>query len=147
MQRRKGYTLLEIIVVIMMASVLITIALKSMNAVQGRTSVQQARSALAAMHARARAQAVEFGQRVVLNMDALGDSIWVSRNDTLLEVSRLGQDLGVDLNGSGIESVCMNARGFADEGCNTFTSVLWVTFVQGADSASVRILPLGQILY
>ena len=43
-------------------------------------------------------------------------------------------------------SVCMNARGFADMGCNNFNSPVTVTFSLASDTASVRVLTLGQMV-
>jgi hypothetical protein len=41
----------------------------------------------------------------------------------------------------------MNARGYADTGCTNFSSAVTLGFRQNADTASVRILPLGQLIY
>lgn len=41
----------------------------------------------------------------------------------------------------------MNSRGFADPDCNSYTSSTSVEFWHNADSASVQILPLGQLTW
>lgn len=148
MGNRKGFTILELVVVLMVGAILTGIAIQSISSVQGRTSVRQARNLYVTVHARARAQAVEFGQEVLLRIDPGGDSAWISRNDTTLEVVRFRTDLGVSI--GGIEStltVCMNARGFADTktGCNNAERTL--QFTQAGNSSSVTILPLGQVVY
>ena len=149
MTKRTGFTVLELVVVIMMGIALTSIAIRSMAGVQQRMSVRQARNVYASVHARARAQAIEFGQRVMVEIDPAGDSIWVTRNDTTLEVIRLFDEMGVDIQTSESVTVCMNSRGFADTGCNSFDEDETVTllFTLGADSSSLQILPLGQVIY
>ena len=101
-----------------------------------------------AMHARARAHGVEYGQIVQLNLDPAGDSVWLSRAGEVLDVLDFGEEFNVDIRTSiGAElSVCMNARGFADMGCNNFDSPVTVTLAQASDTTSVRVLPLGQMV-
>jgi len=100
------------------------------------------------MHARARVQAVEFGQTVKLHVDPGGDSIWLSRDGEVLDVLDFGKEFNVDIQTSTDSEVrvCMNPRGFADTGCNSFTSPVTITFVLTSDSASVLILTLGQMV-
>jgi type II secretory pathway pseudopilin PulG len=149
MTKRTGFTVIELVVVIMVGVALTSIAIRSMAGVQQRMAVRQARTVYAAMHARARAQAIEFGQNVEIDIDPGGDSIWVSRNDTTLDVIRLFDELGIDLQTAEAVTICMNSRGFADESCNSFEEDETVTlvFVMGDRSDSLRILPLGQVIY
>ena len=149
MAKRNGFTVLELVVVLMLGVALTSIAVRSMAGIQSRMSVRQARNVYAALHARARAQAVEFGEPVMVGIDAEGDSLWLERDDgTRLEVIRLFDEMGVDLQGSSSTyTVCMNARGFADESCNSFDEPVTLSFVMGGDSASLLILPLGQVIY
>jgi Tfp pilus assembly protein FimT len=148
MENRSGFTVAELVVVLMVGVILTTIVVRTMSGIQNRTSVRQARDVYVAMHARTRAQAVEFGQRTLLNIDPGGDSIWISRNDSVLEVVRFGSAMGVELEtGGGAATVCMNSRGFAESACNSFSSTLTLTFIQGNDKTSVDVLPLGQVLY
>jgi type II secretory pathway pseudopilin PulG len=148
MRHKWGFTLLELVIVMMVGLALMSIAVRGVGSMRSRASVQQARQAYVALHARARAQAVEFGQRTLLRIDPEGDSIWVSRNDTVLAVVRFGSEMGVDVqSGGAAHTVCMNARGFADPSCNSFTSPLTIVFIQQADTSRVSVLPLGQVVY
>jgi len=148
MRHRRGFTVLELVVVIMVGAVLTTIAIRSLGGVQSRMSVRQARNVFASMHARARAQAVEFGENVLLEVDTGGDSIWVTRAGTVLEVIRFQNEMGVDITGSASTyTVCMNSRGFATESCNSFNTAVTLGFAQGGETASLQILPLGQVIY
>lgn len=149
METRSGFTILELIIVILVGAILTTIAVRGLGSVQSRASVRQARNVYASMHARARAQAVELGERVELRIDPVGDSIWLSRDGAVLHVVRFRSEMGVDIRaGSNTHTVCMDPRGFADASCNSFeSSPLTLTFAQGADTASLQVLPLGQVLY
>ena len=145
--RRSGFSIIELVVVLMVGSVLTSIAITEFNGVSGRFAVKGARQTLMSMHARARVQAVEFGQTVKLHVDPGGDSIWLSRDGEVLDVLDFGKEFNVDIQTSTDSEVrvCMNPRGFADTGCNSFTSPVTITFVLTSDSASVLILTLGQM--
>ncbi len=145
--RRSGFSVIELVVVLMVGSILTSIALTSFNGVSGRFAVKGARQTFMSMHARARAQAVEYGSTVRLNLDAHGDSAWLSRGSEILEVLDFGEEFNVDVRTSTDSDlrVCMNPRGFADTGCNNFNSAVTITFVLNSDAASVRLLTLGQM--
>jgi len=145
--RRSGFSIIELVVVLMVGSVLTSIAITEFNGVSGRFAVKGARQTLMSMHARARMQAVELGQTVKLNIDPVGDSIWLSRGAVVLDVVDFGREFNVDvLTSSDAEiQVCMNPRGFADTGCNNFNAPATITFVLTSDTTSVLILPLGQM--
>ncbi len=139
--------MIELVVVLLVGSVLTSIAIQSFNGVSGRFATRGARQTLMSMHARARAQAVEFGRTVRLNVDPAGDSAWLSLGGDVLEVLDFREEFSVDLRtstGSNFR-VCMNARGFADTGCNNFVTPVTITFLLASDTVSVRVLTLGQM--
>ena len=146
--RRSGFSVVELVVVLMVGSVLTSIAIRNFSGVSGRFAVKGARQTLMSMHARARAQAVEYGQTVRLNMSASGDSAWLSRDSEILETVNFGAEFNVDLKTSTDADVrvCMNPRGFADTGCNNYSSPVTVMFLLTSDTASVRIFTLGQMV-
>ena len=132
----------------MVGSVLTSIAITNFDGVSGHFAVRGARQTLMSMHARARIQAVEYGQTVRLHVDPVGDSIWLSRGSEILDILDFGEEFRVDIETS-TESdvqVCMNPRGFADTGCNNFSSPVTVTFLLMSDTASVLIRTLGQMV-
>jgi len=144
--QRRGFTIIELIIVVLVGAILATIAISSLGAVQSRTAVRQSRNAFAALHARARAQAIEFGTTTLLGVDVGGDSAWISRNDTILERIHFGEEFEVDLQSSTTRyTLCMSPRGYANTDCTSFTGLAALTFVQGADSMSATMLPLGQL--
>jgi prepilin-type N-terminal cleavage/methylation domain-containing protein len=147
MSRRRGFTLLEVVIALLIGSILTSIALSSYGNARGAFAVRSARSTFASLHARTRAQAIEAGNRVLLFVDVAGDSafIWAGRN---LETIRFDAELNVDLaSNHGNFRICMNARGFADTDCNSFYSDTRLYFRHNADTASIGILPLGQLVY
>ena len=147
-KRRSGFSIIELVVVLMVGSVLTSIAIQSFNGVSGRFATRGARRTFMSMHARARAQAVEYGGTVRLHLSPGGDSVWLSSGGDVLEVLDFGDEFNVDIHTStGSElKVCMNARGFADTGCNNYTSPVTVTFSLASDSVSLRVLTLGQVM-
>ena len=144
---RSGFSIIELTIVLMVGSILTSIAITSFNGVSGRYAVGGARQSFMSMHARARAQAIEYGQTVRLNVDPGDDSVWLSRGNEILELLDFGEVFNVDVRTSTDANlwVCMSPRGFADTGCNNFSSTVTVDFLLPSDTASVSILTLGQM--
>ena len=147
MKNRSGFTMIEVLVVAGVAATLLSIVNSGMNGYQTRTTVREARDTFLSLHAETRAKAVALDQNVLLHVDRDGDSAWIGQGDAKLSPVSF-RDLGVDLEGSGVATICMTPRGFADAGCNSFgTGTLELRFVQGPWSSSVSVLPLGQAIY
>lgn len=146
-RRRDGFTIIEMMIVVMVGLILTGIAYKGFVGYQGRTAAKQARLTFSALHARARANAIEMGTTVQLNVDMTNDSVWIQRGTTRIEKVVFSGDLGVDIQGSGTLRLCMNPRGFADTSCNSFTSTQTLVFAAGGDTAGVQIRTLGQIYF
>ncbi|HSG07804.1 MAG TPA: prepilin-type N-terminal cleavage/methylation domain-containing protein [Longimicrobiales bacterium] len=147
-QSRFGFSVIELVIALLIGGILTSIALSSYGNAQGRFAVRGARDTFASLHARARAQAIEKGATVRLMVDVTGDSIFLLSGGTNLETIHFADELHVDIRSSaGNLRLCMNSRGYADTACNSFTTPPTVTFWQNADSTSVSILPLGQLVY
>ena len=146
MRGRRGFTVVELVIALLVGSILTSIALSGYGNAQGRFAVRGARTTFASLVARARAQAIEVGSRVQLFVDVSGDSIFIRQGTSNLETLHFDDDLHVELASSvGSFRMCMNSRGYADTDCNDKTVTL--SFRQNADSVSVKILPLGQLVY
>jgi prepilin-type N-terminal cleavage/methylation domain-containing protein len=145
--RRSGFTMIELLIAVMLGLVLATIAFRGFSGYMGKASARGARNTFAALHARTRANAIEMGTTVQLNVDRDKDSVWVQRGTTRVETLRFGGDLGVDIQGSGTLRLCMNPRGFAESACNSFTSAQSVVFAAGTDTAGVELRTMGQLYY
>jgi prepilin-type N-terminal cleavage/methylation domain-containing protein len=148
MTKRSGFTMVELLVVLVVGFILASIVADGMDGYQTRSAIRDARTVFLSMHARTRAQAAESGRITRLNVDADGDSVWISRNDTTLAVAHLRSELGVDIDGEGVATLCLTPRGFADSSCNSFGSgTMNVRFIEGGRGSTVSILPLGQAVY
>jgi len=145
---RSGFSIIELVVVLMVGSILTSIAARSFDGVSGRFAIGGAKRSLMSMHARARAQAVEYGETVQLNVNPDDDNVWLSRGGEILELMDFSGVFNVDVRTSTGTTlkVCMNPRGFADTRCNNFNSPVTVSFLLTGDTASVRILTLGQMV-
>ena len=100
------------------------------------------------MNARARMQAIEFGTNVYLNVDPVGDSVWISKGDEVLERIDFNREFEVDIHTTGeiAFKVCMTARGFADDRCNTFSSPMIIDLELAGDTSSVELWVLGKMV-
>lgn len=153
---RRGFTLLEMIVVITIGGVLASIAILAFSTVHGRLGARSAQSNFMSMHAQARAFAVERGVAVRFVMDAGQDEIRVEivqGGDTeVLNRMNLQTEFAVDLTlraGSTTSPgvVCFTPRGIADPGCGTVTQQTTVRFQRGTRADGIReveLLPFGQ---
>ena len=145
--RPNGFTLTELLIVIVISLALTSVAVTSARPAQNRYAVRGARDGFVAMHARARAQAVETGETTVLTLDFGSDRATLTRGKTTLETVEFGEAMNVDMQGGGTTmTICMNSRGFGATSCNSFSSGTDIKFVQGAASERIRIYPLGQVL-
>ncbi len=143
---RGGFTLIEVVLALFIGAILTSIAVRQIGEASGGLAVRQARNVFVGMAARARAQAIESGRTAVLQVSLEGDSAFVRIGDRVVERVHFKRELEVDLEGSaGTVRLCMTPRGYADPACNSFSSVVTLTFVAGRHSESVDILPLGQI--
>jgi prepilin-type N-terminal cleavage/methylation domain-containing protein len=143
-----GFTILELVIALLIGSILTSIALSQFGNVRGRYATAGARNTFQALHARARAQAIELGGDVRMLIDVSGDSVvLVDADGNTLENLQFGGELNVDLQSSSNIRLCMNSRGYADVDCNNFNSAVNLEFWHNADSTTVKILPLGQLVY
>jgi prepilin-type N-terminal cleavage/methylation domain-containing protein len=145
--RRAGFTLIELLIVIIVGMVLTGIAYRGFSGYMGKVAARQARTSFAALHARTRANAIEMGTTVQLNVDRDRDSVWVQRGATRVETILFRTSLGVDIEGSGTLRLCMNPRGFAETSCNSFTTTQTLVFKGGTDTAGVEVRTMGQLYY
>lgn len=145
-RQRSGFTVLEMVVVILIGGILTQMALKGFGMVWSQIAAREARNVFQGMLARTRAQAIEGGLPTILIADAEGDSVMVLANGGVVETVRFQKEMGVDIQSqAGVTRICMNPRGFATPSCNSFSSPITMSFVRGARSEVIQILPLGQV--
>jgi len=145
-RRKNGFTLIEMLTVIMIGAALTGFAVKGFGATSNRASTRQARNVFSGMAARARAQAIESGFTTILITDARDDSVMILANGQIVEDVRFGEEMDIDIRATqDVTRLCMNPRGYANQDCNSFNTRVEVAFFQGHESRSLEILPLGQI--
>ena len=130
MERKShGFTILELMVVLAIGAILSTVAIQSFADVQLRLQQRGAQRAFESLHNRARMMAIESGQTVEFHLDRVGDSIWIERNDTIIDRVNIEDEFGVDLNATSAQMhICFNSRGFGDSSCSSFNSLSFVSF-------------------
>ena len=145
-RRKRGFTLIEVLIVLVISTILMSMAVKTFGATSSSLAARQARNVFNGMVARARAQAIESGWTTVLVASIPGDSAWVFANGKVVENIRFGEEMGVDIRATATTvRLCMSPRGYANTSCNSFSSPMKMAFVQGGQSETIEILPLGQI--
>jgi len=154
--------MIELVIVIVIGSILTGVALSSFQNAQSRFAVQSAKRVYMTWHARARSMAIERGETVALVVYTTGDSVaMLHREGGVVQwsnIQKFDDELNVELRtqGGGGFYTCMSPRGFADLSCgtlgllyglsSTITDTVRLQFWQNADSASVLILPMGQVI-
>lgn len=145
MRGRRGFTLVEMMVVLVLGTILTQMAVKGFGNVWSDIQAREAVGVFKGLVARTRAQAIESGIPTMLLADISGDSAMVIANGRIVETVRFGE-LGVDIQAAGGDiRICMTPRGFANPNCNSFNAPLEIAFVRGVEADTMEILPLGQV--
>lgn len=148
-RRHEGFTIIELIIALTLGAILVSMTLKGFGPTVTGLAVSNARQSFAALEARARMHAVERGALARLHVDPAGDSIWVEGSGgarVAFENFATSREVDIQSTTTGVITVCMSPRGFAETSCNSFgTASVTLDFVQGPESASLTIRPLGQL--
>lgn len=154
-RNRAGFSILELITVLVIGGVLVGITINSFSRVGGRMGVSSARSNFMSLNAQARSFAVERGVVVRLIVDPEANVVRVETGPAgapvVLNRIDLQREFGVDiqvpagaLSPAGTLVLCMTPRGIANTACNSFAGATRLTFVRGDREARLDLLPLGQ---
>lgn len=146
-----GFTLVEFVVVLLVAMVLLDVAAGGLVPARQMAGLQSAEHSFRSLHARSRAHAIERGTTVRLELDPFVDRAHVVAGTDTLESFDFQETYGVDVesevDGSNVLlTQCMSSRGLGDGACTSFSSPADITFAQGDRARSIRLLPLGQVL-
>jgi prepilin-type N-terminal cleavage/methylation domain-containing protein len=144
--RSGGFSMLEMLVVIMIVGILVTMVTQAFGPVQNRLSTRSARQALLQLKSVARTRAVERGSMASLVVDVGQNMAYVRQDATVITSFYFMTELGVTVTSPADSIVlCMSPRGYANLDCNSFVTATGVTFTAGSSTRSVRINPMGQI--
>ena len=150
---RAGFTLIELMIVMIIAAVLMTYAIPSFTRMTKSRNAQNARDALVWMGTRARSRAIERGNVQMLQINPATERAWIVRRggaaaadtlETLNFSDRYGSTVSTSANSR--ITVCYSPRGYAfDCGAESPDVNTDITFTHVDKSAVARVKPLGQI--
>jgi len=148
LRRREGFTVPELVVVLLIMSVVTSFTFKSLSSVQSRYASRAARDVFAGMVAQTRSHAIERGLPTWMWASAAGDSAVVWDGGGLNSVVHFDEEFDVDLRlTSPTLLLCMTPRGYATSTCTSFSTIQKVGFQNGIGSDSLMLYPLGQVRY
>lgn len=115
---RPGFTMIELVLVLLIGGVVAAVAIPSMSSYLRGTNMQQARDAFIMIAAQGRAAAVEEGDLVLMEVSPATDSVVLTQRDgTLIDVLDLrDRDRQADMVGDEI-TICYMPRGYAHPSC------------------------------
>lgn len=147
MTKRRGFTLIETLMVIVVAGLMMAIGFPRLRQAMVSTNLRSARNTVAALHAQARAVAVERGRAselqvsgnraVVVTTPRLVD-LSGSTHDTVGGVHDLLEEFGATLSLSG-------TIGFDPRGVGTNTSTTTMAVTKGGHTLSLVVSPFGRL--
>lgn len=144
MRNRHGFTLVEVVFVLMIGGIIMSVGTREYARLSSQLAVGNARDAMIQTAARARSEAMQSGSLIYLQIrpdDGLVE-VETSAGDVLYTLD--AADYGAELSGDEL-SVCYTSRGYALPGCTTVSTVETLHFFRGPDSAAVVVMPLGQV--
>lgn len=145
---RKGFTIVELMVVVVIAILVTSITVRSIGAAQAAYSTRAARDVFVSLVSQARSQAIESGMATAVIAHAAGDSALILNAGGDNTIVNFDREFGVDLRMSTANIViCISPRGYASSACTNFTSVQTVAFQNNAEVDSLRLYPYGQMRY
>ncbi len=137
--RRRGYTIAEMIVVMVVAGVLAAIALPRMVAATDRVRARGAAADVSAAFAGAREQALTARALVAVVLDTAGRTVMVRSRDRVVLVRDVGKLYGVRMSASR-DSMSYDPRGLGFGAAN-----LSVVLRRGQAAETVSVSRLGRV--
>lgn len=152
---RRGFTFIEIVVVLAIVGVIAQVTYPQISKIQSRYAVRGAVASFMSAYSMARAAAVRQSGGVELHINVTDDAFWVevdtatvgvSTMDTLGFVLNLA-DSRIDLK-STQSLLCFDGRGFpsAAAGCAPGAALVAFESLSGQAADTIRITALGKIL-
>ena len=124
---RKGFTLIEALVVVVMIGILAALAYPRLTGALAKNNVRAARGHIISMYAQARAAAVETNRIATLNFGS--SRAWITASprlsagvgviDTIGQVDNLTTRYGVTVTGTPATTLSVDPRGFGSSAATT----------------------------
>ena len=141
----RGFTLIEVVIVMVIAAVLIALVVPSVGSALGQRDVNGARDNIAMTAAMARSRAVERGRTVEFRLDVAGNKAAIIENGEVIGGVDVGAR-GVQMKGeASLYRLCYTARGFASASCTNVAAPTDVVFERGEYKAELTLWALGQV--
>ncbi|MEP7065331.1 MAG: prepilin-type N-terminal cleavage/methylation domain-containing protein [Gemmatimonadota bacterium] len=142
MQKRRGFTLIEVLMVITIVGVLLGVVVPRYGAISGAMQVHSAKQEIGALLAQGRATAIQTDQTVLVVRSANVISLIALTGTTSSIISQqdLGSQFGVSVSASR-DTVTYDSRGMVTG--NSATLKFGVT--NGSTSDSVCLMALGKV--
>jgi prepilin-type N-terminal cleavage/methylation domain-containing protein len=147
--RRRGYSLFELMIVLLLVGVFISIAAPSASAMRHRYEVRGSSQRFAAKHSLARAVAVRTGRTAQLRVDTARSRVWIevlrspAARDTVGPVDYFDRRLRFQSNRT---TLCFDARGLAKTGAGCEAPSATVIFSLAGRADTVEITPIGRVV-
>jgi prepilin-type N-terminal cleavage/methylation domain-containing protein len=138
--RRNGFTLVELIIVIVIMGIMFMIAMPKMHDWSISADARGARTSAVAILARARAAAVQRNVVVNAQFDGTNGAVVVAGTTDTINRVALGAEYGVTMSPSSW-SVGYDPRGLGMNGSTTTT----VTFTRAGKTATLTVQPYGRV--
>ena len=143
-RNRAGFTVVELLIVMIVGSVLATIVSQSLGSYMERRALDDSRAAVIHMAARARSLAIDRGA-ASLDIDPDLDTVTLVQAGDTLEVVNLDDEYGTDLIAEAALSICYSSRGYALSACTNFVANQTVGLHFRNRAARLLVRPLGQV--
>jgi len=145
---RKGFTLVELLVAIVVAGIMLAIAIPRLQGVIIQEALRSSRREVATRLQQARSAAVQRGCQATLNLDAATARVWVTACkvngvglDTLNQIANLRTRYQVAMAASG------NQVRFGPHGLAMEASPVALKFARSGHSDSLAISPVGRAMW
>lgn len=148
MSGARGFTLIEVMLVIVIISAMVVVAIPKLAETVTREAVRGARMTMTTQIARARGAAANRGCRGTVHIDAAQAQVWVTACqiagtgvDTVGAFEQLGQKFGVSMRTTA-DSIIFAPNGLA-------VGNAWVTmgFTRGSYTDTLTVSPVGRTVW
>lgn len=147
MRRHDGFSMIEMLFVLIIGAILIAIVAPAFGRMQSRRSAENARDAFVWFANRARSESVNRGQEVTLRVSPTDSSatMTTAAGDTIDRLRFIGDiDANVKTSTGSAVNICYLPRGYARDDCPS--NARTVDFYIGQDTFTVEIRVLGQVV-